>query len=316
MSSKALLDYVRSITQDLDLPEKTKVAIREEALAHLEDEAARCIAEGMSPDHAERAAVERFGSEALIAGMVSRALAAAQKRHRRLMGLRLTAGTALLLLLAAAVGISFQNVSGSFPGVIPQYSPYVSLLYALFAFIALVCIAAFGMIVAKMSGTPALLGTLSAITVGVVFSIVTRTINVIILLPLYLDRPPKPDALVLPLIVGSLLSTLVATILIGGIALVLSRPRVRYMRALAAVAALGLLSAATWAADCLLGDASWPPVMHWLAYVAIAFIAMVYLGLSVILSRVVADEVKRKLGLGALASADTQDPVAPQKRLA
>jgi len=97
MSSKALFDYVRSITDDLDLPEKTKAGIREEAIAHLEDEASRWVAEGMSPGDAERAAIERFGRENEMAKMLSESLAATQARFK----------ARRILLTAAAILVAF-----------------------------------------------------------------------------------------------------------------------------------------------------------------------------------------------------------------
>jgi hypothetical protein len=103
--------YVREITGRLELPEATKEGIRQEALAHLEDEAERLVAEGKTREEAEALAVEAFGKGDAIAGLVDEALAGRQERYRRKKAIAAAAVVAGFGLLAVVVGAGFNLAS-------------------------------------------------------------------------------------------------------------------------------------------------------------------------------------------------------------
>ena len=102
-----LEEYAATIAEGLDLSAKDRKRIREEAIAHLEDETARLVAAGKEREEAEALAIEAFGSGGAIAALVDEALAGRQNRHKRASAIRSAAAVAGLLLLAFAGGPIF-----------------------------------------------------------------------------------------------------------------------------------------------------------------------------------------------------------------
>jgi hypothetical protein len=100
--------YAQNVTSGLDLPEAAKNRIAEEVVAHLEDEARRCMTQNMSRPEAERTAIERFGREQTIGLLVSQAMERRQVRHRLLQNLRMAATAGLCVTVSLAIGVWAQ----------------------------------------------------------------------------------------------------------------------------------------------------------------------------------------------------------------
>ncbi len=90
----AIQEYLERLAASLDLPSRQKRRVLEEVAAHLEDEKARAALAGEDEAEAERLAIERFGDEDILAGLMQSAL----ERRARLD--RLVAGGALLCLVS------------------------------------------------------------------------------------------------------------------------------------------------------------------------------------------------------------------------
>jgi hypothetical protein len=106
-------EYVRSITAGLDLSAADKERIQREALAHLEDEKARLVAEGRPAQEAETIALERFGDGKAVSKLMDDALAHEQSRHRTRRVLSRCAIAAGLLALVFVAGLNFLPLAQS-----------------------------------------------------------------------------------------------------------------------------------------------------------------------------------------------------------
>lgn len=112
-----LEDYIRSITKDLDLPPVVIARIQDEALAHLDDERARCEADGFAESESEDAAIERFGRHDVIAGMIDAAMAERQASYRRSRNIYWALGVGVLILVGVVIGGWFTAFDDAVSGI-------------------------------------------------------------------------------------------------------------------------------------------------------------------------------------------------------
>jgi len=156
--------YARSLVGVLDLSAADKERIRDEAVAHMEDEAGRLMADGKSRDEAEQLAVAAFGKSDAIAALVDEALAAKQLRHRKARTLKAACIMWGLLLLAVAMGAA----NGLLRVVLPQ-AMWRALPQFTEVGLFTVMLVALALIAWRLSGTPGRAAAAAGIAVTVAY---------------------------------------------------------------------------------------------------------------------------------------------------
>jgi hypothetical protein len=142
-------DCARRITEGLELPKAVKEEIRQEALAHLEDEAERLVAGGKTREEAESAALEAFGRADVIGGLVDEALGRMQRRFRMGRFIRQWAIYAALVAVVFGMGIAVAPLSDYLNGLMLSNRSDGTVIpvmaASLLAIIAVVLVAATGL---------------------------------------------------------------------------------------------------------------------------------------------------------------------------
>lgn len=287
--------YAQSVTAGLDLSEAAKTRIAEEVVAHLEDEARRCVAEGMSPAEAQRAALERFGKEQIIGQLIAGALEQKQSRFRQWRAAKTAALATTLVIVSLAVGAWFtvfndavagQAFMESLPrlvgpilylggatGCLAVLAVVIAPLFrvhwvvALSSFIAMVLISYASM--SLFHALPALRETIG--TIRLRQSEYTSVVNAF-WMKLYLGGVP--------------------TVATGIIVAIVSRRRSRVLW-LAVPFALGLLSAVLWGFNRLSHPAPWMYWMKWPKLLSTGLTALVFVILTGLLARAVAERFQQ-----------------------
>ncbi|MHC4170373.1 MAG: permease prefix domain 1-containing protein [Planctomycetota bacterium] len=295
-------EYAQQVTDELDLSDVMKERIKQEIVAHLEDEMQRCLSEGLTQADAHGIALERFGKEQTISRLVAQALAQKQARFRRrctVSGIVFAVG---LILVAIGVGawmtVFKDAVAGrDFSSSMPRLAWLVMYLGA-----SVGCLAILAMVVAALFRVSRLLAALSIIAVVVIFYVSMYLFHVI---------PPLRETIGTiragqsgeTRVINSFLMRLylcwVPTVMTGAIMAMLARRRA-YILWLSACFGTGLVSAVLWGLNSVTRPAPWMYWMKWPKLLATGLLALVFVMLTGLLAR----SISGRFGWGDCRRAD------------
>lgn len=309
--------YAQSVTCGLDLSEATKARIAEEVVAHLEDDARRCLAEGMSQGEARRAAVERFGKEQVIGQLIAGALERKQQRFRQLCATRTTVVTAVLVIVSIAVGAWFTVFDDAVSGrAFMQQMPRIigPLLYVGGA---VGCLGVLAVVVGPLFRVRWLAAFSSCIAMMLIFFASVYLFDAIPALRETIGRSHPGQSgrtMALNALCMRLYLCWTPTVMTGIVVAAVGRRRGRIL-ALAASLAIGLLSAALWGLNYLPSEARWMYAMKWPKLLSTGLLALVFVILTGVLARTIAERFgpdrNRPGYLWRDAPSTSDDPVTP-----
>ena len=283
-------EYAQQVTDGLDLSDAMKERIKQEIVAHLEDEMQRCLSEGLTQAKAHDAALERFGKEQTIHRLVAQALALKEARFRRVRVARAVGLGILLVIVCVVIGAWFNvfddAVSGtdfvkSLPGLI---WPIV------YVGTAIGCLIILAMVVAKLFHVSRLLAGLCTVALVVIFFVSMFLFKSMPLLRETIGTirsGQSAQTRVSNAFLMRLYLCWVPTVIAGAIISLLTKRRACILW-LSLSFAVGLTSAVLWGFNSLPRRAPWMYWMKWPKLLATGLLALLFVMLTGFLARSVA----------------------------
>ena len=283
-------EYAQQVTDGLDLSDAMKERIKQEMVAHLEDEMQRCLSEGLTQAKARDAALERFGKEQTIRRLVAQALALKEARFRQLCTVGGIVFAVALVLVAIGIGawltvfkdaVAGRDFRNSMPGFAWQ---------VLYFGAGIGCLAILAMVVAKLFRVSRLLAGLCMVVLIIIFWASMFLFHSIPLLRETIGTI-RPGQSAQTLVAHSFLMRLylcwVPTVIAGAI-MFLSAKRRACILWLSVSFAIGLISAVLWGFNNLPRPAPWMYWMKWPKLLATGLLALLFVMLTGFLARSVA----------------------------
>lgn len=279
--------YAQHVTDGLDLSDTMKERIRQEVVAHLEDEVQRCLAEGLEPVKAHDVALERFGNEQTIHRLVAQALELKEARFRRLCTVIGIIFAVVLVLVAIGIGawltVFKDAVAGhDFRNSMPKLAWLVMYLGA-----GVGCLAILAMVVAKLFRVSRLLASLCMIASVMIFytsmflfesiPLLRETIGTI-------RSGQSAQTLVAHSFLMRLYLCWVPTVIAGVIISLLAKRRDLILW-LSASFGIGLISAVLWGFNRIPRPAPWMYWMKWPKLLSTGLLVLLFVMLTGFLAR-------------------------------
>jgi hypothetical protein len=282
--------YAQQVTVGLDLSDVMKERIKQEMVAHLEDEMQRCLSGGLAQGEARDTAIELFGKEQTIRLLVAQALSLKEARFRRLCTVSGILFAAALVLVAIGIGawmtVFKDAVAGSdFRNSMPEFDWKVLYLGA-----GIGCLAILAMVVAKLFRVSRLLAGLCMLALIVIFYASMYLFHVIPPLRETIGtiRPGQSGrADVVNAFLMRLYLCWAPTVITGVIISLLAKRRACILW-LSVSFGTGLISAVLWGFSRLPRPAPWMYWMEWPKLLATGLLALLFVMLTGFLARSVA----------------------------
>lgn len=283
--------YAQRVIDGLDLSGAMKNRIKQEIVAHLEDEMQRCMAEGLSRAEAQDTAIERFGKEKIIGKLVAQALERKQVRFRRLCAAGAIVFVVLLVIISIGVGAWFKVFTDAVAGrdfvrSMPRFAWLVLYLGA-----GIGCLAILAMVVAKLFHVSRLLAGLCILVMLVVFHASMFLFESIPLLRETIGTV-RADQSEYTRVANSFLMRLylcwLPTIMTGTIIAILARRRACILWLFVSLAT-GLLSAVLWGFRLMPRPVPWMYWIKWPKLLSAGLLALVFVMLTGFLARSIAE---------------------------
>ena len=283
-------EYAQHVTDGLDLSDAVKKRIQQEVVAHLEDEMHRCLSEGLTPAKAQDVALERFGNEQTIHGLVAQALAHKEDRFRQVREARVIAVGIMLIVSSVVIGAWFNVFDDAVSGT-DFVNSLPGLVWPILYFgTGIGCLAILTIVVAKLFRVSRLLAGLCVITLVVIFGASMFLFESIPLLRETI-KTVRSGQSAQTSVVHSFLMRLylcwVPTVIAGVIISILAKRRDLILW-LSTSFGIGLISAVLWGFDRIPRRAPWMYWMKWPKLLSTGLLALLFVMLTGFLARSVA----------------------------
>jgi hypothetical protein len=286
--------YLKNITEPLDLSESMKRRIKEESIDHLEEEIQHCLANGMSREDAEKAAIEKFGKSEVMAKLVGDALSNRQRRFRLQRSLQILGIAAILVVLSIIVGFWFNMfddaVSGEdFVHTMPRYVWTILYVGCMIGGITIL-----SALTCKLFHVRTILVIFSALAVLATFFAAVFIFDNIPLLKEevgFTHGNETPYVLAFKAFCMRIYLCWIPTIIVG-IAILLLACKRKYVLLLCVSLCIGFLSAAFFGISRLGNLPIWLYFMKWPKFLSVGLLAMLFMMLTGILSISIMDRSK------------------------